>query len=187
MVAHVLWEHEVVGSSPTTPTNSGGTKRAGRHHSVTINRCAGVTASSGSTLDVMALRCFSAGLVYPPPAPSGYGRANRQYRSETVMLSLMGRPIVVTNPSDDGDFVTLVEAELARGEPDAAELQRRLRRTHSQAVVRPRGLTGELVEIWYAYRDGHWAPPGGWSRTGGRRDVGRAEGRPAHYGRGARA
>jgi hypothetical protein len=67
------------------------------------------------------------------------------------------RPIVVTNPSGDTQFAARIEAELDRGEADAGQLQRRLRIKYPQAVVRPRALTGELVEVWYAYRDGHWS------------------------------
>ena len=87
--------------------------------------------------------------------PAGYA-AKAVTRTGGVVRS---RPIVVPNPAGDGAFAGAVEAELAKGEMDADELQRRLRVSYPQAVVRPRALTGELVEIWYAYRDGHWTAP----------------------------
>jgi len=77
------------------------------------------------------------------------------------------RPIVVPNPTGDGLFAAAVEAEMATEGLDASALQRRLRQAYPRAVVRPRALTGELVEIWYAYRDGHWLPPVGGQQEGG--------------------
>jgi len=35
-------------------------------------------------------------------------------------------------------------------------LQRRLRDRFPRAIVRPRELAGERLEIWYVYRDGRW-------------------------------
>jgi hypothetical protein len=70
--------------------------------------------------------------------------------------------VLRVNPRSDSAFVALVD----RIDSEAAGpevLEQRLRDTHPEAVVRPRGLSGESIEVWYVYRDGHWtdsAPPG---------------------------
>jgi hypothetical protein len=46
----------------------------------------------------------------------------------------------------------------------APALEAALRLTYPNARVRRRELSGEAVEIWYVYREGHWIPPG---RSGG--------------------
>jgi hypothetical protein len=66
--------------------------------------------------------------------------------------------VELTNPSGDADFVALVDRE-ASGAADAGDLQRRLRRTHPDAVVHARGLSGEAIDVWYVYRDGSWTAP----------------------------
>jgi hypothetical protein len=78
-----------------------------------------------------------------------------------VILHIMGRfrpHIAQVNPRDDVDFVALVDrlsASLDRPE----DLQRLLRATYPRAVVRVRGLSGDLPAVWYVYRDGSWTPP----------------------------
>lgn len=65
-----------------------------------------------------------------------------------------GVAILIINPSSDEDFARVVR-DLASEGGGARELQERLRAYHPQAVVRPRGLSGES-EAWYVYRDGRW-------------------------------
>jgi PAS domain-containing protein len=60
-------------------------------------------------------------------------------------------------PRDDLDFVAVVN-RAAVDIHDAAELQRRLRETYPNVVVRIRGLHGDRTEMWYVYRDGTWTP-----------------------------
>jgi hypothetical protein len=67
------------------------------------------------------------------------------------------RPIVVVNPPDDSALATLIDTELDRGLTDTQTMERRLRKQYPRAVVRPRALSGELQEVWYVYRDGHWS------------------------------
>jgi hypothetical protein len=66
------------------------------------------------------------------------------------------RPTIVANPPDDAEFRALITAFLMSGGRRAEDLEAALRATHPAAVVRPRALTGERLEVWYAYRDGHW-------------------------------
>ena len=66
------------------------------------------------------------------------------------------RPTLVLNPPGDEDFATFAIRSLNGGAIDPAELQRRLRARFPDSIVRPRGLSGERVEIWYVYRDGRW-------------------------------
>ena len=48
-------------------------------------------------------------------------------------------------------------AERMLGEAESAgALQAALRVRYPDAVVRARELSGEFLEIWYVYRDGHW-------------------------------
>jgi hypothetical protein len=65
------------------------------------------------------------------------------------------RHVQLVNPREDTAFVALVDDE-AMTAADPEDLQRRLRRTHPDAVVRARGLSGEAVDVWYVYRDGGW-------------------------------
>ena len=67
------------------------------------------------------------------------------------------RHVELINPRHDVDFVMLVDAlaEHAEG-PD--DLERKLRATYPDAVVRSRGLAAEPVDVWYVYRDGTWTP-----------------------------
>lgn len=66
-------------------------------------------------------------------------------------------PILIVNPRDDVEFAALAAQLLEPGTTRVA-LESRLREYHPQAVVRPRGLSGEQPEAWYVYRDGHWTP-----------------------------
>ncbi len=63
---------------------------------------------------------------------------------------------LITIPSSDRAFRLFVEQTLGRS-PAASpqELERQLRRIYSRALVRERGLAGELPS-WYVYRDGAW-------------------------------
>ncbi|MBI2776240.1 MAG: hypothetical protein HYX57_03080 [Chloroflexi bacterium] len=59
------------------------------------------------------------------------------------------------NPATDRAFVAFAERMLGES-GSAGTLQAALRVRYPDAVVRARELSGELVEIWYVYRDGHW-------------------------------
>ena len=63
------------------------------------------------------------------------------------------------NPRTDTDFVALVDSLMADADGPTT-LEHRLRATHPHAVVRQRGLAGEMTEVWYVYRDGTWTDPG---------------------------
>ena len=65
------------------------------------------------------------------------------------------------NPRSDRSFVGLVEDVMQAGVRTPQELQDRLRTVYPAAVVRERGLYGDLSPIWYVYRDGHWVPDAG--------------------------
>jgi len=66
------------------------------------------------------------------------------------------RPTLVLNPPGDQDFAAYASRALNGGEIDPAAMQRRLRERFPHAVVRPRELVGERLQIWYVYRDGRW-------------------------------
>lgn len=72
----------------------------------------------------------------------------------------MGRarqePLLFLNPADDVTFTESVDGLAAAGIVGPADLERRLRETYPQAVVRPRDLADESFTVWYVYRDGHW-------------------------------
>jgi hypothetical protein len=72
----------------------------------------------------------------------------------------MPRHIERVFPRDDADFVARVDAA-ALGAASPEELQKRLRATHSRAVVRARDLSGDSTQVWYVYRDGSWTGIGG--------------------------
>ena len=69
------------------------------------------------------------------------------------------RPTLVLNPPDDRDFEAFVSSVVGTA-AGSAQLERGLRLRYPRAIVRPRDLSGERVEIWYVYRDGHWVRPG---------------------------
>lgn len=71
------------------------------------------------------------------------------------------RPAFVVNPIDDEAFASQVEAAYDQGARTPSDLQAGLRTRYPRAVVRRRGLSAELVDVWYVYRDGHWVPSGG--------------------------
>ena len=71
------------------------------------------------------------------------------------------RPTIVANPPDDAQFRTLITAFLMSGGGRAEDLEAALRAEHPAAVVRPRALAGERLEVWYVYRDGHWVRSSG--------------------------
>jgi hypothetical protein len=59
------------------------------------------------------------------------------------------------NPSWDREFSGLVDRMAPQSER-TEELQQYLRRRYPKAVVRARLLSGEVVQVWYVYRDGWW-------------------------------
>jgi hypothetical protein len=65
------------------------------------------------------------------------------------------RHVEHVNPGDDSVFRALVD-ELGAASTTPGELERRLQATYPDALVRPRGLSGENVDVWYVYRDGFW-------------------------------
>ena len=66
------------------------------------------------------------------------------------------RPTIVANPPGDLRFRARIDAFLMTEAPRARDLEAALRAEYPAAVVRPRALAGERLEIWYVYRDGHW-------------------------------
>jgi hypothetical protein len=69
-------------------------------------------------------------------------------------------PALFLNPADDLAFAAEVERLMEEGVAEADELERRLRASHPDAVVRPRDLSNEPFVVWYVYRDGHWVASG---------------------------
>ncbi len=69
-------------------------------------------------------------------------------------------PALFLNPADDLAFVGEVERLVDGGAAEASELERRLRNSYPDAVVRPRDLSNEPFVVWYVYRDGHWVASG---------------------------
>jgi hypothetical protein len=67
------------------------------------------------------------------------------------------RHVELINPRHDVDFVMLVD-RLAADADRPEDLERQLRQTYPNAVVRSRGLAAEPVDVWYVYRDGAWTP-----------------------------
>lgn len=70
------------------------------------------------------------------------------------------RPTLVLNPPDDDAFTSLAEGLVEGGQRNPGRFQDDLRVTYPAAIVRPRELAGESVDVWYVYRDGHWVHPG---------------------------
>jgi hypothetical protein len=68
------------------------------------------------------------------------------------------RPTLVLNPPDDRDFEAFV-ASLFGASQGSKQLEQGLRTRYPRAIVRPRDLAGERVQVWYVYRDGHWIRP----------------------------
>lgn len=67
-------------------------------------------------------------------------------------------PTLVLNPDDDEEFAASAWGLVAEGAMTAPQLEAGLRQTYSNARVRRRELSGEAVEVWYVYREGHWIP-----------------------------
>ena len=65
-------------------------------------------------------------------------------------------PLMIINPPSDLEFVRACQTALAAAAGDALRLEVALRVLYPAAVVRPRGLSGETIVVWYVYRDGHW-------------------------------
>lgn len=67
-------------------------------------------------------------------------------------------PLLVAFPTSDQAFRGWAERLVAtsQGKPD--QLERSLRGRYPDAVVRPRDLSGDVIAIWYIYRDGAWRP-----------------------------
>jgi len=70
------------------------------------------------------------------------------------------QPTIIRNPAGDRDFAAAIDSALSSGIADPGGLQARLREAYPNAVVRPRGLTGEKRSVWYVYRDGRWTSGG---------------------------
>lgn len=70
------------------------------------------------------------------------------------------RPTIAANPSGDLRFRARIDALLNAEALRARDLEAALRADYPAAVVRPRALAGERLEIWYVYRDGHWVRGG---------------------------
>jgi hypothetical protein len=62
----------------------------------------------------------------------------------------------VANPPGDPSFRSMIDRFLASGSGEPADLEDILRVRYPNAVVRRRELSAERVEVWYAYREGHW-------------------------------
>jgi hypothetical protein len=60
------------------------------------------------------------------------------------------------NPVSDAAFVDFANVLVVEGVSTPATLQSRLRDRYPRALVRPRVLSGEPIEIWYVYREGYW-------------------------------
>jgi hypothetical protein len=65
-------------------------------------------------------------------------------------------PALFVNPADDLGFIGEVDRLMDDGVVEAADLERHLRDSYPNAVVRPRDLSNEPFLVWYVYRDGHW-------------------------------
>jgi hypothetical protein len=74
--------------------------------------------------------------------------------------------MLVVNPVADSAFVALANRLVDDGVDDPATLEQRLREQHPRAVVRPRILSGEPIQIWYVYRDGYWVRSDAGEREG---------------------
>jgi hypothetical protein len=72
----------------------------------------------------------------------------------------VARPFLFVNPRSDSEFVSYANACFVHATSPEA-LESALRERYPNAVVRPRLLDGELVRVWYAYRDGKWTRSGG--------------------------
>jgi len=68
------------------------------------------------------------------------------------------RPTLVVNPTNDWRLALLASDSATLGAGPEI-LQEALRHDYPNLVVRRRELSGETVEIWYVYREGHWVPP----------------------------
>ena len=86
----------------------------------------------------------------------------------------MMRPILVVNPADDDVFGRFAQVLVDDDASSVGELERRLRRIYSKAVVHARELSQEPFVIWYVYREGRWVNPWTEGRETGERahDVG---------------
>jgi hypothetical protein len=67
-----------------------------------------------------------------------------------------GEPLLIINPAGDRAFVLACHDAMDPPLPQPDELEARLRQGYPYAVVRPRSLAGERLDVWYVYRDGHW-------------------------------
>jgi PAS domain S-box-containing protein len=79
-------------------------------------------------------------------------------------------PIVVTIPSSDVSFQAAVEAALQQLEESTpSSLEASVRRVYPRALVAPREISAEPLQIWYSYRDGRFTGSGdsGWADAPG--------------------
>ena len=66
------------------------------------------------------------------------------------------RPVIIANPPGDRAFREMIDSALLSDTLRPHDLEAFLRTRYPNAVVRPRELDAERVEVWYVYRDGHW-------------------------------
>jgi hypothetical protein len=66
------------------------------------------------------------------------------------------KPLAMANPRHDRRFARRVDQLVEDGAVSPQELEAELRKEFPLATVRERGLAGEPMRVWYAYRDGHW-------------------------------
>ena len=50
----------------------------------------------------------------------------------------------------------MIDSARVSGRWRPQDLEKMLRTRYANAVVRPRELEAERIEVWYVYRDGHW-------------------------------
>ena len=65
-------------------------------------------------------------------------------------------PMLLLNPADDKAFARASRSAIDAGATNPGLLESILRHQYPNVVVRERELVGELIAIWYVYRDGHW-------------------------------
>jgi len=66
------------------------------------------------------------------------------------------RPVIIANPPGDREFRHMIDSARVSGRWRPQDLEKMLRTRYANAVVRPRELEAERIEVWYVYRDGHW-------------------------------
>ena len=77
------------------------------------------------------------------------------------MMDMGNQPFLVVNPATDRAFREFAEQAAVTLEHAAppADLERKLRARYPRAVARARDLHGEVLRVWYVYREGYWVLP----------------------------